>query len=203
MRGPATPQRGCAAMKSRSAATAPGSGTASGFAESTSSAARPRDALVDVRAEAERRLVVDRLDARRHGAGDVRDHDQLVDLRRGSPAATPRARADARARRRRRRPSRRAPCDRRRPSARAVSSHEKRVARSSPARDVRARGRRARARPRRRGRRPRRRRRVAGDLAQRRLVRAATTGVPLAIASSTGIPKPSKRDGSTSAAAPR
>ena len=43
---------------------------------------RQREAVVQVRGEAERPLVLDRLDARRHGARDVRDHDQLVDLRR-------------------------------------------------------------------------------------------------------------------------
>ena len=41
-----------------------------------------RDAPVHVRAEAERALVVHRLDAVRDRAGDVRDHDELVDLRR-------------------------------------------------------------------------------------------------------------------------
>jgi len=37
-------------------------------------------ALVYVRAEAERLLVVHRLHAVRHRVGDVRDHDELIDL---------------------------------------------------------------------------------------------------------------------------
>ena len=67
-------------MNARSASTAPGSGTASGFALTTSSAVVRATPMVHVGAEAERPGVVHRLDARRHGAGNVRDHHELVDL---------------------------------------------------------------------------------------------------------------------------
>ena len=85
---------------------------------------------------------------------------------------------------------------------RAVSSQEKSFARSSPAADetfafgeraLRGGGEVAVLGE---------HRRVVRDLAERGSA-AATTGVPHAMASSTGSPNPSKRDGSTSAAAPR
>jgi hypothetical protein len=44
-------------------------------------AGRESHAPVDVRGEAERPFVVDGVDSRRQRAGDVRDHDELVDLR--------------------------------------------------------------------------------------------------------------------------
>ena len=68
-------------MNDASSAIAPRAGTASGFAATSSSAvvrAKPRFRFGAV---AERLVVRERLDARRHRARDVRDHDELVDLR--------------------------------------------------------------------------------------------------------------------------
>ena len=84
MRGPATPQRGCASAKALSFTTASGSGTASGLASSTKSPVGLGDAAVRVRGETMRPVVDehanrhrDVVDAARH----VRDHDELVHLR--------------------------------------------------------------------------------------------------------------------------
>ncbi len=67
-------------MKSRSAATAPGSGTASGFAASSASPlqrAKPRFRLA-AKPSGRSLRIASRSVA--HGARHVRDHDQLVDL---------------------------------------------------------------------------------------------------------------------------
>ena len=87
-------------------------------------AGRRREPAVDVRREAERPRVLEHARSRRKrpdAAREVRDHDELVDLRRERGQRLARARARGRARRRRRRPSSRAPPGRPRASARAVA----------------------------------------------------------------------------------
>ena len=81
IRGPATPQRGCSSMNRRSVATASGARHGIRVRREHELRRRQAHALVHVRAEAERALVVHGLDAVGDRAGDVRDHDELVDLR--------------------------------------------------------------------------------------------------------------------------
>ncbi len=82
IRGPATPQRGCSSMNRRSVATAPGAGTASGFDESTSSAVVSRTPWFTFAPKPSGRSLCIASTPVWDRAGDVRDHDELVDLRR-------------------------------------------------------------------------------------------------------------------------
>ena len=94
IRGPATPQRGCACHEVGERRDGAGLGDGVGVrGERRASPVVAREAEVQVRRVAERALVLERLDARRHRARDVRDHDAARRPAARAPAATPRARA--------------------------------------------------------------------------------------------------------------
>ena len=189
--GPASPARGRAPMNVTSCATASGAGTTSGFGDEDELAARRRG-LVHVRGERQRsRVPSTRVGEDLPRAAHVLDHDQLVHLAEAAGTS--------------RRPARHGRCETTIPetsesSSRYTSSVRCAVAPAEalrphdagggPAIALLDRAAHGVAEPVAFGEQGG----VARNLAQR-ASGAATTGVPLAIASTTGSPKPSYRDG--------